>query len=310
MTEQTSEETNIRGSAFGRVLAGFMEAKGLPVDEEHVRGLAEKGGLDPEALLSRVTGESMEHAGSMSGVVRELGLTQPEMATLAVAYALEQEYDPDAEPVPEQEPERVARPEDVLEDGKERIEEGIAIPSPARCTYGSAERGEQCPREGTVWVCGGGDRRYPLCDEHKLVQELGGDCFYWETAVFTVEDWLKMADAWKHQDLEQMATNVLEDAKEEYAKAQARHDLALEVADAPRKGSEDANLTYEQREELYRRIRLSDALNSAYAVLEDAPESQIHEDAKRGTLGVLAGEMSRAARDVHKYRRELGIEKD
>src|SRR5215210_7566211 len=112
------------------------------------------------------------------------------------------------------------------------------MPSPPRCTAGSKSPLDQCPREATVWVSGGGDRRYPLCDEHKLVQELGEECFHWELAQTVVKDWLKMATAWKHQDLEQKAMNVHEDVKEEYVKAQARYELSREVADAPRKGLE------------------------------------------------------------------------
>lgn len=303
MNEETTGTTT-EGSVFARVLGGFMEERGIPATPESFAKLAEKAGLDIEVFRARLDGDKSAAPGELSGVADELGLSLSEMMALAVAYSYEKEHEPETDP------DRVERPEDVLEDGQERIREGVTMPSPAQCTYGSASPGDRCPREGTVWVSGGTDRRYPLCDEHKLVQELGEECGYWDTAVFTVEDWLRMARAWRHQDLEQMAINVREDVKEEYVKAQARYGLAREVADAPRKGSESPHMSREQHEGLRRRIALADALQAAYAAIEDAPESQWAESARVRALGTLAEERDRATEEAHEYKRELGFKED
>jgi hypothetical protein len=305
------ETTTEAGSVFARVLGGFMEERGIPATPESFARLAEKAGLDVEVFRARLDGDMEAVPGELSGVAGELGLYPSEMMAVAVAYTFEKEPEPTGSgPVPEREPERVARPEDVIEDAKDRIADNVPMPSPARCTHGSKSRGDQCPREATVWVSGGGERRYPLCDEHKLVQELGQDCFYWELAQTVVEDWQKMADAWKHEDLEQMVINVAEDVKEEYVKAQARYELAREVADAPRKGAESPDITRDQREELGRRIARADALQSAYCAIEDAPEDQWRESARLRALGVLAEERDHATEEAHQYKRELGFKED
>lgn len=146
-----------------------------------------------------------------------------------------------------------------------------------------------------------------MCDEHARVQELVGKSRYWDTAVVVGEDWLRLARAWEHHDLEQMAAWAHEKAKAEFLKAEVRVDLATDIADAPRKGDERPNLTREQDEELRRLIMRSDALTNAYTTIEDIPEGQIREDVRRRILGVLVDEHERAEEEANRYKAELGF---
>ena len=57
-------------------------------------------------------------------------------------------------------------------------------------------------------------------------------------------------------------------------------------------------------------IRRSDALTTAYTILEDALEGEISSDAKRRALGVLIEESERATEEAHRYQEELGIRPD
>jgi hypothetical protein len=79
----------IRSTAFGRVLARFMEAKGIPT--EQVEALAERSGVSPGRLLAREVGKTGGHVGYLHGQAGKLGLSEPEKARLAVAYVFGQD---------------------------------------------------------------------------------------------------------------------------------------------------------------------------------------------------------------------------
>ena len=202
--------------------------------------------------------------------------------------------------------ERVPRPEEVLDDQAELTPE---LRSAAlRCRAGSSTQAP-CPRQATTFLDADSGYPYPLCDEHARVQELVGKSRYWDTAVVVSEDWLRLARAWEHHGLEQMAAWAHEKAKAEFLKAEVRVDLATDIADAPRKGDERPNLTREQDEELRRLMMRSDALTNAYTTIEGMPEGRIREDVRRRMLGVLVGEHELAEEEASRYKEELGFKK-
>ena len=90
-------------------------------------------------------------------------------------------------------------------------------------------------------------------------------------------------------------------------KADARMELIMEIADAPRKEGQQPNLTYEQEEEVRRLIKRSNAFNNAYTDIQDLPEGQIDEKRQRNTLAVLAEESDRATEEAHRRKEELGL---
>ncbi len=87
MTQQT-----IEGTAFGHVLAGLMESRGIPTEPERVAVLAEWSGLEPEGFLARVTGEVRSYGEELGGLAEVLDLTRREKRLLADAYVFEEEY--------------------------------------------------------------------------------------------------------------------------------------------------------------------------------------------------------------------------
>jgi hypothetical protein len=80
------ETTDTRATAFGRVLSRLMEARGIPAEPEEIRALAERSGFDGDAFLALATSEDAPDVGHLSGLAREMGLTEPERVALAEAY--------------------------------------------------------------------------------------------------------------------------------------------------------------------------------------------------------------------------------
>jgi hypothetical protein len=78
------------GSLFGEVLAGLMEKHGIPATPENMYELAADSGLDPEAFMARVGGDTDVVVGYLTSLADALDLSVPEKTALAVAYALEQ----------------------------------------------------------------------------------------------------------------------------------------------------------------------------------------------------------------------------
>ena len=202
--------------------------------------------------------------------------------------------------------ERVQRPEEIITDPDERTDE--QTPKALRCRAGSKMPDGGCQRDATTWMYPN-DRDYALCDEHARLHVLSDEAGDWGMIEEITLDWLRMARTWRLPELEQFARNAHESAKEEFLKAEAKVELAEEVANAPRR--EDArvpaSLRAEKREELRRRMRRSDELNNAYTAIEDAPEGQITEDRRRSMLAVLVEEKERAHKEYEEYRRELGL---
>jgi hypothetical protein len=84
MTEQD------KSTVFGQVLAEYLERRGLAADDEHVRNLAASAGLEnPDGFLGRVRGEHMDYMPHIGPVADLLGLREPEMLRLAMAYYFE-----------------------------------------------------------------------------------------------------------------------------------------------------------------------------------------------------------------------------
>jgi hypothetical protein len=84
MTEQG------KWTVFGQVLAEYLERQGFPADDEGVRNLAISAGLEsPEGFLRRVRGEDMDYMPPIAPVADLLGLSEPEMLRLAMAYHFE-----------------------------------------------------------------------------------------------------------------------------------------------------------------------------------------------------------------------------
>jgi hypothetical protein len=84
MTEQE------KSTVFGQILAEYLERREFPADDEGMRNLAASAGLeDPEGFLGRVRGEDMDYMPSIGPVADLLGLSEPEMLRLAMAYYFE-----------------------------------------------------------------------------------------------------------------------------------------------------------------------------------------------------------------------------
>ena len=77
-------------TVFGQVLAEYLERQGFPADDKGMRNLAISAGLDnPEGFLRRVRGEDMDYMPPIGPVADLLGLSEPEMLRLAMAYHFE-----------------------------------------------------------------------------------------------------------------------------------------------------------------------------------------------------------------------------
>jgi hypothetical protein len=77
-------------TVFGQVLAEYLERRGFPADDKGVRNLAASAGLEnPEGFLRRVRGEDMDYMPPIAPVADLLGLNEPEMLRLAMAYHFE-----------------------------------------------------------------------------------------------------------------------------------------------------------------------------------------------------------------------------
>ena len=77
-------------TVFGQVLAEYLERRGFPADDKGVRNLASSAGLEnPEGFLRRVRGEDMDYMPPIAPVADLLGLSEPEMLRLAMAYHFE-----------------------------------------------------------------------------------------------------------------------------------------------------------------------------------------------------------------------------
>ncbi len=119
-------------------------------------------------------------------------------------------------------------------------------------------------------------------------------------------DWLRVAEYWEHNDLERLASNAHEEAKAAARRAQARSDLAHEIAAAPPLGEGEPRLTLQQKEKLSELMARADSFNDAYTVVEDA-ESFDEEERRQRIMGVLA-KASKAAEEEHaRYKEELGL---
>lgn len=200
--------------------------------------------------------------------------------------------------------ERVARPEEIVEEQKELAPE--VRMRPLRCQAGSMSADGGCQREGTSWQHPE-ERDYPLCDEHARVEAFSNEVNDLGLAEEVTRDWLRIARGWGIETLEQLAENAHESAKEDYLKAHARFDLAVEIADAPRSGDK-LLLTREQEEKLREVIRRGDSLNDAYTTVEDAPEERLRDEDRRRILAELAIERDKAWAEAHRYKAELGLE--
>lgn len=200
---------------------------------------------------------------------------------------------------------RIPRPEEIVEGYEELTEEQRL--KPLRCRAG-AKTDSSCPRDATTWMHPE-DRDYALCDEHARADELWRESSEWSVAEEITRDWLRVARAWRFEELERLALHVHEDAKAGCLKADARAELATEVADAPRESREDkiAALTPEQDAESRRLIRSAGELNNAYTILQDHAVAEIPEENLQRTLAVLAVERDRANEEAHRYMEEAGI---
>jgi hypothetical protein len=84
-----AEHAQMRNTVFGEVLASLLQARGLEVTPFAVGKLAEEAGLDGWKVINRMASWDAPPAGHLNGLAARLGLTEPEMDELALAYALE-----------------------------------------------------------------------------------------------------------------------------------------------------------------------------------------------------------------------------
>jgi hypothetical protein len=84
------EHAQMRNTVFGEVLASLLEARGLEVTPFAVGKLAEEAGLDGWKVINRMADADNPSPGPLNALVARLGLTEPEVDELALAYALEE----------------------------------------------------------------------------------------------------------------------------------------------------------------------------------------------------------------------------
>jgi hypothetical protein len=84
-----TEQKLINATAFGQVLVGLMESRGISPEPEQFHALAERSGLDTSALLTRMTVGWID-VGALGGLAEELGLSEPEKLKLAYAHAYDE----------------------------------------------------------------------------------------------------------------------------------------------------------------------------------------------------------------------------
>jgi hypothetical protein len=68
-----------------------MEARGIPAEPEEIRALAERSGFDDGEFLARVASADAPDVGHLSGLDREMALSEPERIALAEAYVFERD---------------------------------------------------------------------------------------------------------------------------------------------------------------------------------------------------------------------------
>ncbi len=112
--------------------------------------------------------------------------------------------------------ERIPRPEEIVRAYEELPEEQKL--QPLRCQAGS-KTDSPCPRDATTWMFPE-DRDYPLCAEHARANELSLESSEWGVTEEITRGWLRVARAWGFEDLEQLALNAHESAKEGFLKAE------------------------------------------------------------------------------------------
>jgi hypothetical protein len=83
------ETTDMRATAFGRVVGEIMESRGIPAEPKEIKALAERAGFDGEDFLARVASGNGPDLGDLGGLDREMALSQVERDALAMAYTFE-----------------------------------------------------------------------------------------------------------------------------------------------------------------------------------------------------------------------------
>ena len=78
----------LAATVFGSLLVDLMESRGIPVTPEIIGGMAQRSGLKAGKLVGRMQTEGVD-VGPLSGLARELDLSESEMMDLALAYAFE-----------------------------------------------------------------------------------------------------------------------------------------------------------------------------------------------------------------------------
>jgi hypothetical protein len=77
----TTQTTRTPGN-FGEVLERLMRAHSLEPDPREIRQLAERSGLDGDALLCSMVAEQAEWLGYLDGLARESELAREEKGTI------------------------------------------------------------------------------------------------------------------------------------------------------------------------------------------------------------------------------------
>lgn len=274
MTEETKNASGeLEGSAFGRVLAGLMRVRGMPVDTETVEWLVDGAGLIPEDLMARMAGETSGNVGNLEGLRDALKLNKDEEIELALAYALE------------------------LED------EGQA--SAPKCRMGS-KTDNPCWRDAVLprFI----DEDEPrLCHEHAAVVEANDGMQDWYMNLQAIDEWIKgpVAET-KDADLERLAYNMRDESRREYGALAVRAHAAGMVADRGPIEPGEASLSLEQEEELARFLGREEALNNVRSVLEDADEDDFKLRDKWAAVDVLALAAEETHEEATRFREGLG----
>lgn len=203
---------------------------------------------------------------------------------------------------------RIKHPEEIIAGHAELPEESrLRLP---RCPVGQ-KTDSPCWRDAVVRHEG---LAMMLCEEHARAYELSEEVNRWNLAESVTGDWLRVSEDWEHEDLERLARNAHEDAKGEAVRAEARAELAWQIAKAPpAAGSlpgslEKPHLNAEQDQKLVELIQRADSFNDAYAMIEDVPEEGVRDERwRRIILGVLAEAKEAANQEHERYREELGL---
>jgi hypothetical protein len=145
-----------------------------------------------------------------------------------------------------------------------------------------------------------------LCYEHSRAMRLGQEAEERQSVLYDIEEWKRgrVAEA-RSGYLERLVWRMLEEAREEFAKASAAAYAAKLVADLGPPEEGQPRLMPEQAEKLTQLIIRADSFVNARAALEDLPEEAVSD--RWVTIHALVVAAHEANEEVNRHKAELGL---